>query len=243
MSKSLKKAYILFLTVMLILSVSSFPVLAADIEAIKSTDSNILAIDENFLDSAQIDIQNGMLILSKEYQVEKAGVQAVTNAEVDSFVKEIVYLLPDEETTAENLYNELRGNAAILSAGSKTETGVDNSISIRGTLTITYDRIIINGSNFIKLTGVSGGYTTLDSQVKVKSQLIACGCTGLGVGQFYEQSDYFTKSTASWSYTPPSNWAYVCSDIPEHFVGANCTYTLQRIGSAYTWDFVVSNNT
>ena len=91
MSKSLNKSSILFLTVMLILSVLSLPASAADIEAIKSTDSNILAIDESFLDSAQIDIQNGMLILSKEYQVEKADVQTMTNAEVDSFVKAMLF--------------------------------------------------------------------------------------------------------------------------------------------------------
>ena len=198
-------------------------------------------LTKEFLDSAQIEMADGLLILSKDYQIDKKEYQSITQAPVESHVKKILYMLPNDDNTVDSVYYKLRNSASKSGNGSATETEVDSSISIRGTVTITYETTTINNRKCIKLTGVSGGYTTLDNQVKVKSQSIACGCCGFSNGSYISQNEYFYKTTSSWSHTTPSNWAYVAQDAT-HDVGANCTYTLQRIGSSYTWSFSVYNN-
>lgn len=231
-----KKLVSIILSVCLLLSLTPLSTLACE-----NSDNYCSAINEDFLLSADIQINQDTLVLSRTYQ--NTNVVYSSNS-YDSYVKEVVFLIPNNTSTVEDVYNKLIASNSARSSGNKTETELDSSISVEGHIAITYDRTTINNVGYVKLTNVAGGYRILDDQVRVNSQYINAGCSGMALGPgWVDQSDNFSKTTSSWTYTAPSNWYAVSTNNGiSRFVGANCTYTLQRVGSSYTWELYLENN-
>lgn len=165
-----------------------------------------------------------------------------TDLTEDSFVSKTTFYLPKENRTETEVIAEIVNTPSIASAGNKTETGRDSAIAVEGYVTIYYDRITLDGVPYAKLTRIEGGYTILDRQVRVNHQAVESGCSGVALGGGVTQTKDYDPTTNSWGYNMPSDWVPVTiSGITWAFIGATCTYTLQRVGSDYLWNFSVQN--
>lgn len=242
----MKAKKMLSLVFAIIMMFSAYSTVAfADYDLVGGQDdlfSNEAMIDFDFISIADIYDANGALIAYKTTELSTDAANSTTD--YASYMTKIAVFQPKEEFTVKDVHEELQEYIDRAASGSKTETDRDSSISIEGYITIYYDRTTQDGSSYVRITEVSGGYTRLDRQVKVKSQNINVGCSGWALGYgWVDQSDDFSESSASWTYTAPDDWIPVSTnDGPTIFAGANCTYTLQRIGNDHTWELYIENN-
>lgn len=165
------------------------------------------------------------------------------NGNTTNYALDISCILPEEGTTASELFESICVQRAMIESGaavqgSKEESGHDASGSITADLTIYYSRTSDSYASYVKLTSVSGGYTRSDRQVYVDDQSVTYGCSGRGV----TQDDYYSPTSSSWSISVPSSWVSVEVLTMATYVGATYELTLRRGGNTYTWDFTIQNN-
>lgn len=245
-----KKALTVLLSISIAMNLLCYSVSAYGLPC--DTEAETLSAD--FWNTATIEVAEDAVVLTGTEVVKNVKSQAMRSAQQElqqqnkeSCVKETVFFLPKEGYTTEDIYNELAEKYSLTAqaSGNKTETGRDSSISVEGTLTIYYDRQTVNDTTYVKLTKVEGGYRLLDRQVRVNSQHLSVGCSGLvrGVGA-KSQTDLLTCGTGtSWTYNAPSDWDFVCDGTDARYlVGANCIYTIQRVGSDNTWKLYLVND-
>lgn len=122
----------------------------------------------------------------------------------------------------------------------QTNTGWDNSISVYGYITITYNsRPYSSNSNVTEylLTNVSGGWEKSDSYVSMSNRFVAYTCQYVfaqnQVAWKYPTTNTFSYSTGYGTYVPDDNTTAV--------LGAQCSVDLSH-GSSSKWTLTTQAN-
>lgn len=191
-------------------------------------------LDYTFLASSNIAEVDGNVVIIKETSNPLQGRSNISNEK-----RETIVLVPNENSSAEDIMNDINSFLSARSNGSKFEEASDRNLSATIYTTIYYTRKTENKRNYILLTQVEGGVSHLDGFTSVVSQFVRMGCVDA-----YTQSQKETKypERLTWSYDTPTSWEYVYEDANLSIVGAFYEVELKRGSPNYTWKHELSNN-
>ena len=207
----------------------------------------IFILDAEYLRGAHVIEDENKVLINKT--------EKITN---EIYIENSITLIPKEGVQTnemlEEIYNEnTKLKVLAISDGERDTVTVeapnqylsayDAAISVLGWVRCYYWQSYDSaGHPTIKPTGCEGGVSVLDSTVRVISDHAKMGCfgyaTGLGIVQ---QETETTVVGSSWQLDTPDTWVAVRDDDGRALVGANCTYTMQRIRSTsgHTWDLYI----
>ena len=223
------------LTILLILAICfshSSGLYAIAVDSVELSDLNEPVLDDAFLSSSEISKEGGNIIIRREN--EEVSLNSQSNVSSGSI--ETVILVPGNGFSASDIMGNINGILLASPEGQKSESDFDSTLSAKIYTTIYYKRKVENGKNYVLLTKVSGGITSIDSAVTVVSQYLIYGCIDREATQKITQN----PSGFQWSYSIPSTWKYVCEDEPLTTVGAYYEIEMRR-GSPSTWTYGISN--
>jgi len=160
-----------------------------------------------------------------------SAIKANSLTSVQSFAKENLALIPENETAANEIMQVLS------SGGSNYEYLNDISGTIKIYTTVYYDIVSgYNGLSYTDMSKITGGWTMSGANgTTVVDGYIAYMQSGFRAsnGSFINQTASTNKTSSSWTITVPSSWQGV---IPGDAGNIQCNYqvTMQR-PSGYTW--------
>ncbi|NQX67996.1 hypothetical protein HQN90_17885 [Paenibacillus alba] len=153
-------------------------------------------------------------------------------------------------TTFADVTNQDLDRASILASdGSIGKDGKDDTLGFKAYSTFYYSYTTSGGSEFRKITRVTGGWTRLDGTYTFGKRTINYGSSGIpqGGGLAISQAEYNTIDlpdiSLTFDYTAPTSWKYISrstTDSSWYTVGVNQSIVLKR--SSSTWTFSFANN-
>ncbi len=208
------------------------PVSAVDGTTDEGSDKPV--IDYNFLSSADISINDEVVVLARDtFSQNRRSIGSAENK------REVVILVPKEGDTPQDVVDNLNSILASRDGGSKTEEKVDKTASGTAYVTIYYNRKTENGRDLILLTKVSGGFDLQDRHTYISGQEVRIGC--INNTSFTQQELTKNPTTLTWSYETPSSWKYVPDQTTVSIVGVQYTLTFKRDYNDTTWTLYMEN--
>lgn len=195
---------------------------------------------------ATIEIENNVLKIVNTIQLDD-----------NQLLDEHIFLLPNgQDTSAQQLLQKIQSKEIVINRNNTSFTygdsstrgdlqyyisGRDSTQAVLGWVRVYYYTGYSSGKSTIRATQCEGGFSNLDSSVRVIAQEVIFGNNGVNSnGLVNNQRLIFDTTSRNWTQNAPTSWAAVYDDT-RALVGAACTFTLQRIrGSTHTWDFTVN---
>lgn len=119
-----------------------------------------------------------------------------------------------------------------------TKRTYDSTVSVQGYCTIYYYEKDVSGMTYYCFVRTSGGYSIIDSSVRVASQEVIYGQNGILQPRYQEVSEKYPTSS-SWSYdTGYTDYVFLTE---WNNLGVTYNMTLQRTSGSSQWSYQLMN--
>ena len=198
---------------------------------------------ESFIHEAAVSVQDDVIILNVTEPAE-AGVLN-SDAAASEITSTVVFLVPEEnqkDTVCDMIQNIKH---AARAGGTNTVDDIDESLSVRGYLTLKYTVNEQSGGNTTyDLTGCSGKYTKTNNSISIDSQYLTIMVDGMGPDGLVGDNQQVIRTSVSgtsWSVEIPSSWKPVYDTGGYSHVLGDYTITMHRGTDSHQWSLTVHN--
>ncbi|WP_223065922.1 hypothetical protein [Paenibacillus caui] len=133
--------------------------------------------------------------------------------------------------------------AEILADGSRSDSKLDASYSVRAYSTFYWDDVYINGAHHYKILNATGGWQNSDSQIGILNRFASLRAGGWTQDGFYvlQQKDTYPSSD-SFSITADSTWKPVSASQGKYGdLGVYSKCTVKDLINNETWELELMN--
>ncbi|MBG9791313.1 hypothetical protein ABD76_01665 [Paenibacillus dendritiformis] len=133
--------------------------------------------------------------------------------------------------------------AEFLADGSRSDSGYDDSYSVRAYSTFYWDNVNINNAHHYKILNATGGWQNSDSQISVLNRSASLLAYGFTMDGFYViQSKDASPSSNSFSINADSTWKPIYAKQSNYGdLGVYTKCTVKDLTNNETWELELKN--
>lgn len=250
------KIFIMSFCAILLMSTICYAEDNMDQEGISNAEFGEMYSNEFFEVADYYEDEDGVLVFQRVQENDDSGLMR-TNANEKAYVSDVVCVFDMTEDEKEELLRyvenvKMEQTSGVATYGSRYDYEWDSSGGCKAYSTVYFTRTTSNGSNFIEVTKVTGGFvggsgttgSVVGSGVVVVAQDVTIGQTGKPEGKALrtQQVNYtIANSTRSWTKYP-GDWYPVQEGVVGTHVGATYYIELRRGTSTSTWSIELVNH-